>query len=429
MVRSGRTPISPPPLPTGQKLEIAANEIALAWEQLLGLHQSLDPDAATGAALDKLCAITGTKRDGPSASTAALVATGTPLTVLPSGRLIGVAGSSAQFSTGASKTISAVPAWQAAHSYLLGERFHVGGLRVYQVLAPGVSGGSAPTFTGASISDGGATITYLGQGSGAADLTATATATGPTIAVARTMTTISTPVGGWASVINLADAVLGANRENSTELRTKRERELASGSRTVIAIQANLSRTSGVTYVAVAENTTDATNADGLPPHSVEAIVQGGTDAAIAQVILDTVAEGIATYGTSSSTATDDDGNTVTVYFTRPTEVPFWVETVVEVNSEEFPGDGAVALAEAIVAEWNRVKVAGLNVRSSVHMGAMQRSGVSGYLGIQTVFGTLQLFQDLSPGPSSAENIPISVREIGALDASRVNVTVVGATP
>ena len=64
-------------------------------------------------------------------------------------------------------------------------------------------------------------------------------------------------------------------------------------------------------------NETDATDANGLPPHSVAAVTRSGYADAIAQAIWNKKAPGIRAWGSSTGTALDAEGNGHTVAFTR----------------------------------------------------------------------------------------------------------------
>lgn len=77
----------------------------------------------------------------------------------------------------------------------------------------------------------------------------------------------------------------------------------------------------GVDFVSVLQNDTGSTDANGIPAHSICAIVEGGEDEDVANAIFATKSPGIGTYGTSSETIVDDQGLSNTVYFTRPTPV------------------------------------------------------------------------------------------------------------
>ena len=97
---------------------------------------------------------------------------------------------------------------------------------------------------------------------------------------AGTIDTVVTPLAAAISVTNAAATVGGRNRETDQEFR---ERYLSSvdkpGGSNTDAIRAQLLEVPGIVTAVVWENETDETDSDGLPPHSIEAIVYGGTDA------------------------------------------------------------------------------------------------------------------------------------------------------
>ena len=67
-------------------------------------------------------------------------------------------------------------------------------------------------------------------------------------------------------------------------------------------------------------NDTGSTDSDGIPTHSIAAIVEGGDVLQIGQALYYKKAPGIRTYGTTGVSFTEDDV-THTVYFSRPTNL------------------------------------------------------------------------------------------------------------
>lgn len=408
----------------GQLTGIVAAALASLWEELEAVNSSQDPDKATGAGLEAVSAITGTFRPLASYSTVDVTLTGTPTTVVPSGNEVKTSSTGKAFITLTSATITAVSAWFAA-IYSLGMRVHNGG-NVYECIASGTSV-TGPTGTDADITDGGtAHWTFLGAGTGAVDVTVRATETGPVVAVARDITVRSTSVGGWDGVINLEDANPGRDIATDGELRQLRNDELATGgSSTVNALRAELLEVDDVESVTIFVNNTDTTDADGLPPHSVEAVVRipaGATyDQAIFDALLDGVAAGIATHGTTTGTAEDDEGTEHTMKFSRPTEVEIYVAVTVTVDDETFPSDGADQIKQAIV-DWGDIQPTGKDAVASA-VSAQAFHGAPGVLDVTTCnIGT-------APGPSSNVTIPISLRQLATYDTSRITVTVNTGTP
>jgi len=83
---------------------------------------------------------------------------------------------------------------------------------------------------------------------------------------------------------------------------------------------------------------------NGLPPHSVRVSVGGGTDADVAQALLDSVAAGIQTYGDVSETGYIDNDQPFIRYFTRPDEVTIDVAATI-VSDDTYAGNEAVETA------------------------------------------------------------------------------------
>jgi len=347
----------------GQIVGIISERYALLWELGQQVYSSEDPDAATFAALDAVCALTGTIRELASASTVALTLCGVPGSVIASGSR-GGASNGSLWATDASATIAALLAWTATTAYGQGDRV-TRASRGYQCITAGTSGSSGPSSTDADITDGTVHWRYIGEGVGAIDAASTCTTTGPVIALSGDISTIKTPVLGWQSVRNLADAKVGRDVEVDGDLRVRRENELATGGNSPPdAIRADVLATAGVTGCTVFYNPTDVTDADGVSPHSVEVMVQGGTDADVAATIFASVAAGIGTVTTASPpysvsvNVIDSEGALHTIKFSRPTPLNIYVDlTIVKFPAPSgtappivpsYPTDGDTQITTAI---------------------------------------------------------------------------------
>src|SRR6478735_7846618 len=152
--------------------------------------------------------------------------------------------------------------------------------------------------------------------------------TGPNAAAPGAISIMTTTVVGWNSVTNVLAADPGTNVESDPDLRVRREQELeGGGAGNTEAIRAALLRIGGtigpfVLSAWVLNNVGDTIDADGVPPHSTEAIIWDGPTSAvnndtIAQVLWDEGSAGIRTFGSASGTAIDAAGNSHTVYFSR----------------------------------------------------------------------------------------------------------------
>ena len=170
--------------------------------------------------------------------------------------------------------------------------------------------------------------------------------TGRTPAPAGTITVISTPVSGWTAVTNLADATAGLPVETDAAFRLRREQSAQrAASSPLDAIVAQVLEVSGVTQVTGWENTSLLSDAIGRPGKSVEAMVLGGTDAAVGRAVFAAKAGGIETVGSTTVTFTDANGRTRSVKFSRPTSLTMYATIRVEVDPDTYAGDAAVKAA------------------------------------------------------------------------------------
>lgn len=404
-------------------VRILAERYAELWALAQAVYSSQDPSAATGAALDALCKITGTTRGPATYSTAAGILTGSPAVNVPVNTLVGSASTpTTQFQTTTAATLGAVAAWAGSTTYTLGARVNLGG-NVYQVTTAGTTAASGgPTGTGASIIDGTVTWTYLGAGTAAADVTFQGVTTGPLFGASRDLTVVTlSPVAGWTGAINLLDSSIGVNQQTDGALRQQRINELyTEGTATSDAIRASILGLAGVTACTIFLNNTDATDANGVPPHSLEALVVGGDDQTIANTLMANVAGGIATYGTTTKTASDSQGNSYTIKFSRPQTVSIYIDVTVKYDASAYPADGDTEIKTAM-AIFGAAFAVGRDVTASGM--ASQGFTIPGVLDVSPVYiGT-------APSPGSSATIVIGSRQIALFDTSRITVHSTAVTP
>ncbi len=161
--------------------------------------------------------------------------------------------------------------------------------------------------------------------------TATCTNSGAVAAVAGAVNGINTPTRGWASVTNPLAATVGIAAETDAELRVRQSQSVALASLTPFdAVDGAIANVEGVTRHKLFENDTDTTDANGLPAHSISAIVEGGDATEIANTIRSTKGQGVSTYGTTAVIVTDKYGNPYTIRFSRPVDVPIYVSITIQ---------------------------------------------------------------------------------------------------
>ncbi|HBU0463179.1 TPA: hypothetical protein MCP15_003081 [Klebsiella pneumoniae] len=199
-----------------------------------------------------------------------------------------------------------------------------------------LTGAVGTTITNGSVRDTNSVIwnlpaTVVIGTDGTVVATATCTNSGAVAAVAGSVNGINTPTRGWASVTNPLAATVGIAAETDAELRVRQSQSVALASLTPFdAVDGAIANVEGVTRHKLFENDTDTTDANGLPAHSISAIVEGGDATEIANTIRSTKGQGVSTYGTTAVIVTDKYGNSYTIRFSRPVDVPIYVSITIQ---------------------------------------------------------------------------------------------------
>ena len=218
---------------------------------------------------------------------------------------------------------------------------------------------------------------YLGEGTACVDAIMTSLDDGPIVAVAGDLTDIVTPVGGLNSARNIADASLGKLDDTNEELRLRREAELRGQSKSPTdAVRAALLKVDGVTSCDVFTNLTNVVNGDGMPPHSLEALVLGGDDQDIWDALWANVAGGIVTTGTEVGTTLDSQGTSQPEAFSRPIATSIFVDLTLIKDPAFYPVNGDDQVTADVVAFGELGGTGKDAVPSSLGAQAFQISGV-----------------------------------------------------
>ena len=153
----------------------------------------------------------------------------------------------------------------------------------------------------------------------------------------NSITDIVTTIAGFDSCYNLSVPFYGRLRETDIEFRQSLLKKIASRSSGMLEsiTSAILENVAGAVGATAYENTGDDNDGSGIPPHSIEVVVDGGDNAEIASIILNTKAAGIGTHGNVSVDVPTSFGDTVTVRFNRPEPVYVWYKVAIMRNSSQ----------------------------------------------------------------------------------------------
>lgn len=289
-----------------------------------------------------------------------------------------------------------------------------------------LTGTAGTTITNGSVKDTNNVIwrlpasVVIGVG-GTVTVTATCSNSGAVAALAGTITTINTPTRGWTSVTNSSAATVGTPAETDAELRIRQGQSVALPSITPFeGVDGAIANVAGVTRHKLYENDTGATDSNGLPPHSISAIVDGGDVAVIAQTLRGNKGQGTATYGTTSVTVPDTYGNPHVISFSRSTDVPVYGHITLRAFSG-YTSQIGTQIQQAIADYIN-----GLTIGDSVLLSRIYSPANLGVVsgGNARYYDIQELLIGKSSGTVAAANITIAYNESASCKPENIVLTV-----
>ncbi|MDR1508859.1 MAG: baseplate J/gp47 family protein [Synergistaceae bacterium] len=153
-------------------------------------------------------------------------------------------------------------------------------------------------------------------------VTATAQEAGAIRAQPGEISKIATPTRGWQTVENPEAAIAGVAVESDAELRLRQTHSTALPSLSVFeGIVGAVWNIDGVSRMRGYENDTNVTDANGIPPHSISLVVDGGDAQEITEAIRAKKTPGTGTYGAITIPITDRYGLVTRISFFRPAVV------------------------------------------------------------------------------------------------------------
>jgi len=254
---------------------------------------------------------------------------------------------------------------------------------------------------------------------GSITVTATAAEIGAKTAAANTITKIATPTLGWQTVNNPLAAVEGNPVESDAELRKRQTTSTALPSLSVLeGIVGAVASLAGVSRFRGYENDTGATDANGIPAHSMAVIVEGGDAQAIGEAIAVKKTPGSPTYGTTTVTTYDKYGLPNDINFFRPTVATIGVE--VTIDALQGYTTGFAALIAAAVAELlNNLEIGDDVLITKLYVPANLPGNAAG-----STFDLTQIRIKKNAGAFGTSNIVLAFNEVAFCNPA-VDVTVI----
>lgn len=332
----------------GQLLAVISQAIYDSNQQTIAAYNSFNPDYAVGVGLSTLVKINGIARRSSSLSTAV-------------GNVVGVAGT------------------------------------------PIVNGSVKDTAGNVWTLPALVTIPPAGTIS----VTVTAVEAGDVRAAAGTINSINTPTYGWQSFLSTTDAVAGDPIETDAELRLRQTASTALPSVTPLgALYGALANLPGVDRLALYENPTNLVDANGLPAHSICAVMDGGTVDDIAETIGQRKTPGAATYGSTTGTYTDP----VTGI---PYDIDFYVldELSIVVNVEGNALTGYSATTADLIKEAIAAYISGLAIGQDVQYSRMWAPAYLNGNALNSTFEITTLEIAISGDPLGTVDLPVDFNE------------------
>lgn len=280
--------------PVMQLSNIVCDANAALWEIAQAVYNQFNPMLATGASLSGLVQLNGIQRKMGTPSSVEITVMGKPNTSVDSSFTVSDQNNTIQ--------------WKAVSDFLIGE-------------------------------------------DGQAKIMCNSTINGIFPYAAGTINTVVTPVSAITSVINEGPTILGTTDESDTSLRIRRRQSTAAPSQsTSEAIWTAINNIPGVKYVFIAVNNTLEPDDRGIPAKSVAAVVMGGDDQEIAKALFNRMPVACYTYGTTSIQFVDSLQGVTTIQFSRPTEIPIYVNVNVSIiDANAAPADYVTQIKNNIV--------------------------------------------------------------------------------
>lgn len=230
-------------------------------------------------------------------------------------------------------------------------------------------------------------------------------------------------ISGFNGVTNLLEPVYGRLAETDVELRQSYIAKSALRSNTMIdsIVAELLNNVANVESASGYENDTESVNARGMPPHSIEIIVEGGDVSEIAGAILRRKAGGIQTYGNVVVDVPGSYGDSIPVRFNRPEYLYAWLKVVLHGNAGKVPVNYVQLTVQSVLEDGSRLSAGESLLTQLLNDGIYRMVAGITYVDVYTAYST-----DSAYVPEDSEyqlkNIPATSRQKVLIDENRIEV-------
>lgn len=230
-------------------------------------------------------------------------------------------------------------------------------------------------------------------------------------------------ITGFEAVTNLLKPTYGRIQETDIELRQSYIAKSALRSNTMVEsiIGELLNNIDNIESASGYENDADTIDERGLPPHSIEIIVEGGDDNEIAEAILRRKAGGIQTFGSVEVAVPGNYGDTIPIRFNRPDYLYTWLKVTLHGDAARLPTN-YVALTMQSLLDDGAELTAGSNLLTQLlNDGIYELVAGLTYIDISTAYGTHSSYIP-SSSDYKQQNIIVTSRQKVLLDEKRIEV-------
>lgn len=185
-------------------------------------------------------------------------------------------------------------------------------------------------------------------------------------AVPHSISEIVNVTRGWLSVDNPNRAAVGEPVETDANLRIRQSLSVASPSVNMVeSLYAGIVALENVSACKIYDNDTHTTDVNGIPPHSVSCVVEGGNSQDIAKTIYLRKGPGTGTYGTTSEVVQIETGLSHTINFYRPTDLSVDVQISIT-RSNLYTSDTETKIKDAISDYFKNITIGTDILRASI---------------------------------------------------------------